>query len=112
MVPARIPIEFFPGDRRRNRGALAGPRRIGHHCRRSSLITEPIEENAPLTLDLANISREHFRLCLGNRAAKSLGKGGHGRPVLRSIQGSDNVETLAAGEQWKGPETEILEQCA
>src|SRR5260221_5642638 len=70
MVAALIAVELFPGDRRSDRSAFAGPRRIRHDCRRAALVAQPVEENAALALDLADVGGEHLRLRFGDRAAE------------------------------------------
>src|SRR5690349_11716236 len=91
MIATLIVVEFLPGDRRRDRRSFAATRGIRQDRSRAALVAQPIEENALLALDLADVGGEHLRLGLRNCAREALGKALHRRPILRPIQRGDDV---------------------
>src|SRR5436190_3332217 len=78
-------LQFLPADRRGDRSAFAGARRIGHHRRRPALVAQPVEKDAALALVLADVGGEAFRLRLGNRPGEMLGKFAYPGPGRRCV---------------------------
>src|SRR6185437_13303836 len=96
VVAAFVLVELAPGDRGGDGRAFAGAGRIGHHRGRSALVAQPVEEDAPLALNLADIGGEHVRLGFRYCAAEALGEVRHGGPVRRLTERRHDVQALAA----------------
>src|SRR5947209_12113265 len=110
MMAAVVAIEFFPGHWSRDRRTFAGPGRIGHDGGRTALVPQPVEEDPPLALHLADVGGEGLRFRFGDSAAETVGEALHRRPVLRSIERHDDVDSLAARKQREALEAKVLEK--
>src|SRR3954453_16237047 len=108
VVAAPITVELFPGDRRRHGGTFAGACRVRHDRGRPTLVPQPIEEDPALALDLANIRRESLRLRFGDRPAETVGETLDGRPVLRGVERSDDMDAFAARQKRKALQAEVV----
>src|SRR6185369_6032795 len=96
MVSTLVLIEFVPCDRRGDRRSFAAARGVRHDRRRPALVAQPVEEDAALALNLADVGGEHLRLGLGDRTAEALGEILDRVPVLRRVERDDDVDSLSA----------------
>src|SRR5699024_589420 len=83
VVAAVVLVELRPGYRRGDGRAFAAAGGVRHHRGRAALVAEPVEENAALALDLADVGGEGLRLGFGDGATEAVGEALHRRPVLR-----------------------------
>src|SRR6478752_1077560 len=67
FMAAVEPVQLFPGNRRGDRRAFARPCRIGHDRSRAALVAQPVEEDPPLALVLADVGGEYLGLRFRDR---------------------------------------------